>query len=53
MGERMEKIKRRNRRWKYIEAFNDWLEEEPPMILFWKWARWKSRRPKWDDRRSR
>ncbi len=48
----MEKIKRRNRRWRYIDAFNRWLDEEPPMILFPKWIAWKLRRPVWRDGRK-
>lgn len=45
MSERQEHKKRYNLRLEYIASFTGWLESEPPMILFWKWRRWKNNRP--------
>ena len=45
MSERQEHKKRYNLRLEYISKFNKWLEEEPPMILLWRWWKWKNDRP--------
>ena len=47
-GRRMHKT-RYNQKLEYIERFERWLRLEPPMILFWKWIRWKKKRPTWKD----
>lgn len=48
MSERKEKKRRYNLRLEYIAAFDRWLQSEPPMILFWRWRRWKRERPVWE-----
>lgn len=45
MSEKMEHRKRINMRLKYIAMMTKWLDSEPPMILFWKWRKWKNSRP--------
>lgn len=47
MSERQEKRKRFNQRLAYVAEFEKWLENEPPMIVFWRWHRWKKLRPIW------
>ena len=47
-GRQMHKT-RYNQKLEYIERFERWLRLEPPMILFWKWIRWKKKRPTWKD----
>lgn len=47
-GRRMHKT-RYNQKLEYIRRFEWWLAWEPPMVLFWKWIRWKKRRPTWKD----
>lgn len=47
MNEKKEKRKRYNQKLEYIARFNKWLESEPPMILFWRWRKWKKSRPIW------
>lgn len=49
MSESREKKTRYNRRLEYIARFNNWLDEEPPIVFFWAWHRWKKRRPVWRD----
>lgn len=49
MSERKEKKRRYNLRLEYIARFNDWLDSEPPLWLFWKWRKWKYNRPVWDN----
>ena len=34
-----------NRKLEFIASFEKWLVSEPPMILFWRWRRWKKCRP--------
>lgn len=48
MSESREHKRRYNMRLEYIANFYDWLNREPPMILFWRWRKWKSERPVWD-----
>lgn len=49
MSERQEKKRRYNARLEFIVRFNAWLESEPPMILFWRWRKWKDARPSWRE----
>ena len=49
MSGKREHRKRNNMRLQYIAAFNRWLEAEPPMILFWRWRKWKKCRPVWNE----
>ena len=49
MSEKREHRRRYNLRLEYIARFEDWLNNEPPMILFWKWKKWKKERPIWND----
>lgn len=49
MNERIEKLRRRNQKLKYICAFDKWLSVEPPIVLFWQWRKWKNARPKIGD----
>ena len=52
MSESREKKRRYNLRLEYIAHFNSWLKSEPPMILFWRWRKWKNSRPVWDDSKN-
>lgn len=45
MNEKKEKRKRYNQKLEFIARFNKWLESEPPMLLFWRWRKWKKSRP--------
>ena len=49
MNGRKEHKRRYNRKLEFIADFEKWLTEEPPMILFWKWCRWKRRKPIWKE----
>lgn len=49
MSESREHKRRYNLRLEYILRFYNWLISEPPMILFWKWRKWKRERPIWDN----
>lgn len=49
MSESREHKRRYNLRLEYISRFYSWLISEPPMILFWKWRKWKRERPIWDN----
>ena len=49
MSERQEQKKRYNMRLEYIAMFNKWLDEEPPIVFFWRWKKWKNDRPIWRD----
>lgn len=49
MSEKREHRRRYNLRLEYIAHFEDWLNNEPPMILFWRWKKWKKERPVWHD----
>lgn len=49
MSESREHKRRYNLRLEYIAKFYNWLYREPPMILFWKWRKWKQERPVWED----
>lgn len=50
MSERSEHKRRYNLRLEYIAHFEMWLREEPPMLpLFWRWRKWRDRRPTWED----
>ena len=51
MSERREKRRRYNLRLEYIEKFDSWLDQEPPMIRFWSWHKWKKQRPVWNDKK--
>lgn len=48
MSESREHKRRYNLRLEFIAKFSRWLDEEPPMIFFWKWRKWKSERPTWE-----
>lgn len=49
MSESREHKRRYNARLAYITKFNRWLAEEPPMLLFWLWRRWKNQRPEYEN----
>lgn len=49
MSESREHKRRYNLRLEFIAEVAKWLEREPPMILFWKWQKWKNERPTWED----
>ena len=49
MSESREKKRRYNLRLEYISCFSNWLDNEPPMWMFWKWRKWKKSKPVWDD----
>lgn len=49
MSERREKRRRLNLRLEYIASFNQWLYDEPPIWMFWRWRKWKRSRPVWDN----
>ena len=49
MSESREHKRRYNQRLEYIAHFTEWLEKEPPMILFWRWKKWKNERPVWKE----
>lgn len=49
MSESREHKRRYNQRLEYIAQFTKWLEKEPPMVLFWKWKKWKNERPVWKE----
>ena len=46
MSERQEKKRRYNQNLEYIADFNRWLNEEPPLLRFVSWHKWKKSRPK-------
>ena len=46
MSERQEKKRRYNQNLAYIADFNRWLNEEPPILKFVSWHKWKKTRPK-------
>lgn len=35
----------REKKRRYNQKLESGLREEPPKILFWRWKKWKSRRP--------
>lgn len=43
MSESREHKRRYNLRLEFIAKFGRWLDEEPLMIFFWKWHKWKKR----------
>ena len=45
MSESREHKRRYNLRLEFIAEISKWLDREPPMILFWKWRKWKNERP--------
>ena len=45
MSERQEHKKRYNQKLEYIAQLEKWLKAEPPMVLFWRWRKWKNNRP--------
>lgn len=50
MSESREHKRRYNKRLEFIAHFEDWLEDEPPMLpFFWRWRKWLDRRPIWED----
>ncbi len=49
MSERQEKRKRRIQRGRYYEALNIWRRNRQPMILLWRWIKWKRNKPKLKD----
>lgn len=48
MSESREHKRRYNLRLEFISEVAKWLEREPPMIIFWKWRKWKNERPVWE-----
>lgn len=46
MSERQEKKRRYNQNLEYIADFNRWLNEEPQILRFVSWHKWKKTRPK-------
>lgn len=49
MSESREHKRRYNLRLEFIAEVARWLDREPPMILFWKWRKWKKERPIWEN----
>ena len=49
MSESREHKRRYNLRLEFIAEVARWLDREPPMILFWKWWKWKKERPIWEN----
>ena len=49
MSESREHKRRYNLRLQYIAQFDQWLEEEPKRIFFWKWHKWKKQRPVFEE----
>lgn len=45
MNQKQEKRRRLNARIDHIEAFAQWLMEEPPLWRIFSWRAWKKRRP--------
>lgn len=45
MSQSREKKRRYNQKLEFNLRFESWLREEPPKSLFWRWKKWKSRRP--------
>lgn len=48
MSESREHKRRYNMRLEYIAEFEKWLAKEPPIIMFWKWRKWRDSRPVWN-----
>ena len=49
MSERQEHKRRYNLRLEYIAHFDKWLNAEPSMVRIFKWKKWKSARPIWEE----
>ena len=49
MSEKQERKRRYNLKLEFIAAFERWISEEPPIILFWRWKKWKNSRPIWAE----
>lgn len=49
MSESREHKRRYNLRLEFIAEVARWLDREPPMILFWRWRKWKKERPIWEN----
>lgn len=45
MSESREHKRRYNARLEYIASIENWLRAEPPMWLFWRWHKWRQKRP--------
>lgn len=45
MSENKEHKKRYNQKLEYIAKFEKWLEQEPSMVNFVAWHKWKKERP--------
>ena len=45
MSQSREKKRRYNQKLESDLRFGSGLREEPPKILFWRWKKWKLRRP--------
>ena len=45
MSESKEHKNRYNQKLQFIAEFEKWLGNEPPMILFIRWKRWKKNKP--------
>ena len=48
MSESREHKRRDHLRLEFIAEVSKWLNREPPMILFWRWHKWKKERPVWE-----
>lgn len=49
MSQKREHKRRYNLRLEFIASFEEWLASEPPIILFWRWRKWKDSRPLMKD----
>lgn len=49
MSESREHKRRYNLRLEFIAEVARWLDNEPPMIFFWRWHKWKQERPAWKN----
>ena len=49
MSASREHKRRYNLRLEHEKELVKWFAAEPPMILFWKWRKWKAARPIWND----
>ena len=52
MSQRREKRRRQILRREFLARYDAWLLQEPPRILFWRWRKWKARRPIWNKRKE-
>ena len=48
MSEKQEKKRRYNQKLEYIAHVEKWLKQEPPMLNFIAWVKWKKSFPKFE-----